>query len=827
MRVPAIVQQRLWRRALGEEASAALLDPDAAASLAGQARQIGIGWRCLDEPGDYLSLDQQAWRRWADRYAARCDAENLIDDSALGDHVAELLQSDEHALCLPRHLYLAGFLQLTPQQQTVLDAVQAVGVSVDALPAGPRGEVRCDVHADDDAEMRAVAEEVRVTLEAEPGLNLGVVIADLGQRRAQVLRAFDRAFFPGLSPAEISSRGRPYDLSLGLPLADQAVVRTALSLLRLTQSAVSGGELSALLLSPYIAGAARERRFRERLDRRLREQGVRRVSLITLCESLGDASELSSAGRRLLGGRQVAPDLPSVWAARFADSLDQLGWPGRSNDSEEHQTIQAWHECLQDLQRLDDGERIDEREALRAIVRLARERVFQPETPAVPIQIMGRLESHGIAFDRLWVTGLDAEQWPPVGSASPFLPMARQKAAGVPEASVPARLALAEREFAQWQASTPMLIASHVGERDGNPLSPAAVLREAGPLNRNVIARDDSPIEQVMRATVLTSVVDTHGPPLPAGESVPGGARLFEDQALCPFRAFALHRLQVRPLEEVGLGLDPREHGNLLHDALEAFWTTTRNHAALLALDEAALRAAIDDAVEVALASADTEGRLSASLRELEQRRLVRLVMEWIERCERPRAPFDVVEMESSAEIEHGGIRMQVRLDRIDRVGDARVVLDYKTGTGNRISSWSDRRITNPQLPLYVLTDPAIEGVAFAQVARHDCQFRGVASDAALLPRVGVASGEIGNWADWRRHWSTALDGVAAEIRAGDARVAPLPKACQYCDLKSLCRIDASMLAGDDDAASDAIDGTEGAGEALGEAGGFEAGSER
>mgnify|MGYP000208880283 CR=1 FL=1 len=98
VRVPDIVQQRLWRRALGREAVDALLDPDAAARQAAQARRLGHAWRCLDGPGDYLSHDQLAWRRWAGRYVARCEREGLVDDAVLADHVAELVAPRDPAV---------------------------------------------------------------------------------------------------------------------------------------------------------------------------------------------------------------------------------------------------------------------------------------------------------------------------------------------------------------------------------------------------------------------------------------------------------------------------------------------------------------------------------------------------------------------------------------------------------------------------------------------------------------------------------------------------------------------------------------------------------
>jgi len=73
----------------------------------------------------------------------------------------------------------------------------------------------------------------------------------------------------------------------------------------------------------------------------------------------------------------------------------------------------AFNECLDELQMIDEGQVLSASQVLGELRDLSRNRVFQAETPpGVPIQIMGRLESHGIQFDALWIAGLDADQWP-------------------------------------------------------------------------------------------------------------------------------------------------------------------------------------------------------------------------------------------------------------------------------------------------------------------------------------------------------------------------------------------------------------------------------
>lgn len=823
--VPDILAQRAWRRCVEQDAAATLLDTEAAASLAKQTWQLACSWRCYNDEDRYLSADQFTFQRWLQRYRQWLSSESLVDAAMLADVLTDVLTdilAEQQRLpqmqaLLPESIILDGFLQLTPQLAELFNAMQSAGVSIVYSSRQSNAMVETLEFADEASELSGIATQMRAELERDECQSLGLVIPDLQQRRAAVVRTFDRVFFPGQSPDQIRSIGRPYDLSLGSSLSDQAVITSALNLLDLCHQSVSGASISSLLLSPHWEAAESESRRRQQLDTRLRDRRIRTLSLQTFANCLYPGSKLARPVARLLKTRQLGATTLSGWALRFAEWLNVLGWPGQGKDSEEYQSVLAWLECLDDMQILDDGERLKSHEALQQLRTLTRDRVFQPESPSTPIQIMGRLESHGIGFDCLWIAGLDDEQWPASATPNPFLDISRQKACGIPESAASTRLELAEQEFHLWASQAPVLIACHAAAREGKTLQAARLPAiQASAQQRDSAEKYVSrlrcvhnqdvldPIRLVSRALELEELPDHYGPALPAGVELPGGARLFENQALCPFRAFALHRLAIRPLEEPGLGLDARQHGTVLHAALESFWKKIKTHADLLQLPEPELNQIISSVVAVAIADAIEDVELPESLRALEHQRLCRLITDWIVGCEMPREPFEVQSLEQKQSIEHGGVIMKVVLDRIDSVDGALVVVDYKTGTSNRVSTWADKRIVNPQLPLYVLTDEAITAASFAQVASNQCKFIGIASDPALLP--GVKSTvrfsdsanpdgyPLDNWPAWRAHWKSALDEVAAELRQGLATVTPMKGACKFCELKPVCRVSEQIV---------------------------------
>ena len=70
--------------------------------------------------------------------------------------------------------------------------------------------------------------------------------------------------------------------------------------------------------------------------------------------------------------------------------------------------------------------------------------MFQPEAPPARIEMLGVLEASGLEFDALWLAGMSAERWPPRVAPNPLLPLAWQRARGVPRADAAHALAFAQ-----------------------------------------------------------------------------------------------------------------------------------------------------------------------------------------------------------------------------------------------------------------------------------------------------------------------------------------------------------------------------------------------
>lgn len=799
----------LWERIIADSPEGqGLLRIPAAAREAQEAWMLFRQWRiALDDTPSALNGDAHAFRRWARRFTELCSASAWMDGGGLMDFVAQRI--DAHVLEPPRGILLAGFDELTPQQQALMAVLSTAGVTVDEVPPPAlSGAVMRIGLADAEAEIAVAARWVRSLL--EQGANsIGVVIHELGAMREKVVRIFNDTLLPGAVMPGGDDDTPLYNISLGQPLQDQPVIHAALLILDMVQDKLALEKAGSLLRSPFLGGAEQEMTRRGLLDARLRRSGESTVTAEALRRHAlrgsgsGACPQLAACLERWLEMARSLPrrQAPGAWAVAFARLLAAIGWPGeRALDSREYQAVMAWRELLADYAQLDVVVvRQSAGDALARLRQMAAATVFQPQGADAPVQILGVLEAAGMQFDHLWVMGWHDEVWPAPPRPNPFLPYDVQRRHGLPHASAERELLFARRLTDRLLAAAPRVIASYPGQdgdRERRPSPLIAALPETT-LDQLTLARPDSYASVIHAAQDIEEQEDYQAPPLAAGSVVSGGTSVLKQQAACPFRAFAEHRLGAKPLPVAEIGLSASERGQLLHAALEKVWHGLRCHESLC-------RAAAEEANEivgksVAAAIGDMAQRrqltFTAKFIALEQDRLTRLIIDWLQ-LEKQRTAFTVLEREQQRAMQVGGLLLSTRIDRIDQLPDGRqVIIDYKTGDAN-IGDWFGERPDEPQLPLYcAYNEQPVAGLAFAQLRPGYLSFKGLAQDANIMPDVkALAESKYGRASTWEEligEWQKNMQRLGEAFRAGRAEVDPKkpPQTCQFCALPALCRI--------------------------------------
>lgn len=797
----------LWRRVLPEIAGG-----DVAAAGDGivdgicRAARLAADWRIPIEamqgaPGSSTALLVRALRRFEEH----CRDLRVVARHRLSALAPPAGESDGAEL--------VGFLAPTAAQRTVSGA--RFGLAARLAETRHRGLLRLASAADENAEIGQAAAWCRARLEEDGRPRLLVVVPDLAARRHEVWRRFAQTLAPGalaspsgaLPPGLIAHEG-------GEPLSRYPLVICALELLGLAAHETDFERASTWLRAAHHSAV--DPLARARLDLWLRRRARTELDLRWLAlEASRAPPELREAAERcvnawtaalaaLEGGRTG----PAGWATRFAAALAAAGWPGsRALSSEEQQTRERFELLLREFAAVAAlGRSFGLEEAVALLRDIASRTSFQPATGDPAVTLTDALCDPVVAYDGIWVTGLHAETWPLPVAADPFLPVAAQRAAGVPEASLEGQLAFARQLLGRLRAASGELVVSRPAQRDEGRTTPSPLLAEwDGATSLDPPGEPVSPAMGLRAGSSREAFCDEVGVPWEAGLPMPAGTYTLELQSRCAFRAYAELRLGADPLPRPRRGIAARARGQLLHRALELLWRELRDQAALLAARgmrlETCIECCVREAAAEIFAGENDSSRLRLTARE--QRRARRLLAELCE-LESVRAPFRVAATEHPFKLQIGRARLDVRIDRIDEVPDlGRVVIDYKSGQAAGSRDWFGERPRHPQLLAYreaVGADARL--LALACIGRREVAFRGIGQDAAGMRGVEVVRGAgedpAAVWSSQTRQWSAMLAGLATAFLEGRAASDPAPGACDACHLHCFCRIASGSVGRDD-----------------------------
>lgn len=770
-------------------------------------------------PNDvFVNQDARVFQSWAEAYRETCSAGNWYDESTLPELLIKRLGAGN--IRLDMRLALVGYDELYPQQRKLLDSLQDAGADLVELPTENRARsLRAGGFSDTPDEIDAAANWARELLLADADARLGIIVPRLSSMRSQIEEQFDRVLLSANLTDYAEVESRPYSIALGQALNEYPLVAAALDILKLVRADFDIEEAGTIICSPWTRAAEAESAGRYLLDAALREHGetsftinelVRLVAALqgdeTPCPVLLDCLVHCRDWINEQGGSRSAGD----WAKTFSKILELFGWPGeRSMNSQEYQTFEAWHDLLLEFSTLGMVTPVIGRlEALSELNRLASSFRFQAETEETRLQIMGATGAAGMAFDHLWLMDMQEETWPPPVAINPFIPLSLQTAHGLPFASAEGCLQYTERVTASLLQSSPDVLVSYPMHDGDRVLRPSPLFRAQFTGGTELqFTRMPAYAGLVKNSSTLEVLEDSEAAPLPTGKAVRGGSGLFRDQAACPFRAWARHRLAARGLAEADIGLDPLDRGQLVHAIMHRVAEQFADRHGLEGTGGDSVRGLVEQQVTSVLMAYRRKRpkTLTDNFLALEKKRLEKLVLEWLF-LEKQRDDFRVIACEQALQVELAGIEINLRIDRIDELGDGRqVLIDYKTGPV-KASAWFGERPEDPQLPLYAVSGKMpLAALVFGRISAGDVRFEGLADGEDLLP--GVKSLQAYLRADAAVAWQTLLDDwqetlvrLGTDFRLGKAAVDPRDvQACQHCDLHGFCRVNAGSPGGNDE----------------------------
>lgn len=742
------------------------------ASIGAFVRQVQQAWQRINDwcvPLDELERhahgeDERIFAAAALAYRDELAHRGWIDHAMLPACVTRLL--GEGRLALPRGVVHAGFDRQTPAARSLFEALAAAGCEVASAPLRmPAAAIARSGFRDADGEHRAAGRWARQRLK-EGARNVGIVCSALEQDAARITRLVREGFAPGWQSAE-RRHAAAVHVSYGRPLAAYPMVAVALLWLTWACRGLSTRDVGLLLRSHFAGRTDADERSRLELRlRRLPDQAWRPAQLAeALSEDDGRESPVwlrrvrTVAQARLGQGGHAAP---AEWAGEIDRLLGALGWPGEKLDSLEFQLLNRWRDLLNELARLEVVRpRMGAGEALARLRAMAAETVWQAEAGPSRVTVLGVLEAAGSEFDCLWVSGLDADTWPPPSRPLALVSRVLQRQAQMPDATPADTLDYSQRALRRLVASAETVHLSWPEADREAALAPSPLIEayaEAGAPAADPGWR----VAELIGAGSLVPAPDPV-PPVREGERVHGGVRLVDKQVAEPLAAFAFGRLGVKALAPPEPGVSSALRGKIVHRALCRLLADKPGRAELRAWSGPALARRIDEAVEHALAPwRPHAGELVCRLLELEGRRLARLLESFVAK-EGERDEFRIERLEDSATLSLHGVTLRLRIDRIDRLPDgALVIIDYKSGAARSLVT-REGAPRELQLVVYALAaGEPVAGLWLVNVGAGGVTWRGAGRDDR-------SRGE--SWDERLAGWTASVDRALAELAAGDVRL--------------------------------------------------------
>ena len=809
--------EKIWEEIINQDSARLdLLHLQGVASQTSKAFSLLHEYRLPRDKKLYEQTDEsKAFLRWIRKFESRLSS--ALAPCMLMDAVRNSMQEGE--ILIPHSLRIRGFEEQSPQLKYFLNFLREKGTRVDFLSPVPSPEilaqrmeklndknVNVEEYENRQGEAEACACWVRSIF--QPGKRIGIVVPELEKYRTLLKRELAAELVPE-TIFSLDEEDLPFNISLAPPLSQEPMIKLALNLLSVKTSNVPVSTFLSIIQSPFFGFAFPPTREISDLERNLRKKRVLSIPLDrfhSICGSVPQVDQLvESLKSWTLNNSKL---MPEKWAKELSDFLKTTGWPGKvapgtdkqSVLSKRHQGFEAWKDCLNQLCSLNQilGP-INRLEVLNHLTHITRSKPFQSKTPEHSIQVIGLLESSGMQFDYLWVMGCHHEALPAHPEPNPFIPYEIRNKYSIPRSNPQRELKFTEQSLTRLLMAAPDVHFSyplHEGDMDleMSPLLKRFPQDKKAPYLSNRIKDQVRAMNQLEKFTEPAFLQVTDSEKNQYGtQGISSGYALLKDQVDCPFRAFARHRLNSQRTPVAEIDFDNLDRGNLIHKALELFWDKTRNRKNLSNLSHGILEKRIEECVQEALKLCSQRTTGQTQFNKLEIERNVRLIHDWLLNIERERPDFQVLHNEEDVSINLCGIKLSLRIDRIDEIpGKGLLLIDYKTGREAKPAEWFAEKIRAPQLPLYATAQPPV-GLAYGHLTLGKPEFKGTADlPLGKLKNYDFAKDTgCSTWKELLSYWKNNLNRVADEFLQGNNQVLPVNKGepCLHCEFNSLCRI--------------------------------------
>ena len=774
------------------------------------------------------AVDFQTFLDWSEKFEKRCKKMKAVSLSDAGRIIAKHIEDIRPIL--PNKIALINFNQPPPLYAKLFEALNSV-CEVEWPRAAAQDTQLGPIFSDSDsaylsfqnksAEIDACIDWCQTKARDFPDSHIGIVLDHSHSLEPIIEETLFR-----------NSNSRQFELADHLnryrsteSLDELQDFSVALSLLALNFELIDSERFCKLLQLPNLTGAEEELQARIALETNLRENTETEVRLTQLRSVMLQEQRdhhCPVLAKTLLDFSELARHQPShqslrQWLLLFSRQLQLLGWPGSTISEDNKRQSLLWQQCNQRfsasskvLGKITLGNALGKLQTY-----LKQSKVNLNFDDRLQISLVDIEEAQDLQFDHLWILSVDDRNWPKAVNPIAFLPYSLQQTLEMPESSNQQQLDAALTQLIALRKNTQAkLVISHHTLEEELSIRPSALLKEIAFKTRNAHELINETPTANRAANNLERHVEALHIPLDSNEEITGGTALLSNQSNCPFRAFAKNRLKAKGLDEFRHGLNSLVRGNALHKALEHIGQQLGDSKTLHGQSATETAALTESSAEIAidyLRNIHPE-TMTPAFSLLEKGRLTNL-LEGFLLLETQRSEFTILHNEKKVSWQHSQLLLNLRIDRIDQLGDGSLALiDYKTGRFTNYR-WFDERPDDLQLPLYqiAVSSQSDQSVSATLIFQLNTENIGLISPMELtdfgakVKASNQARSFEGGWPALQDYWNKSIHALVEEFESGLVAVAPTRgrTTCQYCDLAPLCRVAESdqsqMFLGEDE----------------------------
>ena len=738
-----------------------------------------------------------AWRLIFNKY---CHDKDVTTFHALIKIVIGLIKS--RTISIDQSIILVGFEFTTPTEELFIEACKS---QVDvAFFKEPKIEPYIETRAflNEEHECMRVVEWCKTQIEHNK--KILIVTPQLDQIIDRLSSLLDKTFHPETFTPSLAQEKRIYQFSLNTPLFHLSIIYLNLSLIELSIRGFADIKNLKSVLSHSGWSNSQELPQRYRLINALERKRTGNISikdLIEMYESENGLSDLTPFLKIHLGHIQSTHNEwrikrnPSEWIKAFETYLIVIESSLlKPKDAYEESIYEAWKKITETLSSLDNlmGE-VSTQDMFDIFQYYLKKTTHQHEHQGnFKIDILGFHESTFEAYDATWIMNLNEHHWPTPHQYNPFIPVKIQQDSYI--FTHEKHQQHATKILNKFTHTSPTVVLSYAKKMGEEEIFPSSTLHTV--ISSKLL--EDKNFEykkNILKQDLIEYIEDNTSIEINVQQAIKSGIKLLEAQSICPAWAFYEFRLGAKKLEdEDEENLTTRLRGNLFHKTLEQFWAEHKSASLVSALTEKELSEKIKDITHKAISIEKKKyPRIMPTFFNIEEIRMISYVEKWIQH-ELKRGDFEVIETEKNIPVHLGCLNFNIKIDRIDRVNENNIVIDYKSGITKTLNEWFLNSYGELQIPFYALfaSDKPIDAIAIGVINASKPQWIGIGRDKDLLKGIKdiPSSTSFQSWDELLGFWKCRIQDTIKSYREGNAAVQyARDKDMAYCHVKPILRL--------------------------------------